>query len=119
MPAVLRISRILAIALAIVLLVDQSISFAIEQLHRTSSETLVLVCGQSDLPTRDNGKTRDAGSHCHGCHFYNLFLGQIARAPGAFPIIVGAEAPRSRRATRVLTTSLEPPYRPPRISPLA
>ena len=120
MRAVRRISRFLVIALSIVLLVDQSVSFSFEQLHGMSSETQILASAQLDVPTHDKGKTRDADSHCsHGCHFYNHFLGQIAQAPSGLPVAVSAEAPQIRPAPRIATAPLEPLYRPPRFSSLA
>ena len=112
-----RLSKSLAIALALVLLVGQTLSFAVQQTHGTGSVAQVLV-DEHGAPAHDDGKARDLGSLCHGCHFFSHFLGHIEQAPAGLNVPVGPGMPPLFAATPGPTVSLEPPYRPPRFSPL-
>lgn len=112
MRPVSRLTRILAVALLLVLLGDQSLLFAAQQLPTTREETHVLVADQSQAPMRDN--QIPGGWQCgHGCHFHNHFIGQIVHPPNGLFFTVGAETPAVFSVTRIATRPLEAPYRPP------
>ena len=114
----LRFSRIFALVLAIVLLADQSLSFAIEQLPGTLSQTETLIADEREAPMRDHGKSGESALQCsHGSHFHNHLLGQITQAPSSLMLALGAETLGLAPATPIPTGTLEAPYRPPRFTP--
>ena len=112
MTPVMRPSRFLVFVLAAVLLISQSVAFAYEQPHGTTTEAGT---AQSAPLPHDGGKGKDSCTHCaHGGHFQSHFLGHITQAaPDSLLPLVGAMT--SVMATlRIPLSSLEPPYRPPR-----
>ena len=111
-PPVLRITKLVAILLAAVLLINQSAAFAYEQLHGTATEA---VSDKSTLPPHDGGTGKDSCIDCaHGGHFQSHFLGHVTEAtPHSFLPLVAAMA-SVFTAPPIPTASLEAPYRPPR-----
>jgi len=109
MAPVMRPSRFLTFVLAAVLLISQSVAFAYERTHGTTTEAGT---AQSAPLPHDGGKGKD--SCAHGGHFQSHLLGHITQAaPDSLLSLVGAMT--SVMATlRIPLSSLEPPYRPPR-----
>ena len=111
-PPVLRITKLVAIVLATVLLINQSAAFAYEQLHGTATET---VSDKSTLPPDDGGSSKDGCGHCaHGSHYQSHFLGHLTEAAPDWLLPLAAAMTSAFRALRIPIASLEAPYRPPR-----
>lgn len=107
-----RLTRILAIVLAAVLLINQSAAFAYEQLHGTATEA---VSDDSTLPPHDGGSSKDGCGHCaHGSHYQSHFLGHLTEAAPDSLLPLAAPMASVFMAPCIPIASLEAPYRPPR-----
>ena len=108
----IRLTRMLAIVLAAVLLINQSAAFAYEQLHGTATSA---VLEKSTLPHHDGGTSKEGCVHCaHGAHYQSHFLGQVTEAGPVLFLPLVAAMTSARTALRIPIASLEAPYRPPR-----
>ena len=113
MTRVMRPSRFFVFVLAAILLISQSVAFAYEQTHGTTMEAGTT---QSAPFSHDGGKGKDGCAHCaHGGHFQSHFLGDMTQtAPDSLLPLVG-DMTIDIAPLRIPLSSLEPPYRPPRI----
>lgn len=108
-----RFSKILALLLAALLLIDQSVAFAYDQVHEIAAEFAV---DRTSPPSHDGDKGRDTCAHCtHSGHCQSHFLGHITDTAPVWLLPLGAGMLTVRATLRIPITSLEPPYRPPRI----
>ena len=107
-----RITKLVAIVLAAVLLINQSAEFAYGQLHGTGTNA---VSETSTLPHNDGGTSKEGCVHCsHGAHYQSHFLGQVTEAGPVLCLSLTAAMTSALTALRIPIASLEAPYRPPR-----
>lgn len=110
--AVIRMTRIFAVALVAILLAAQSAAFAYFQLSVASPENMAVVHSFSGS---ESGRKTDSCAHCpHGGHHQNHFVGHILQPSSGLVLSLNSEQTPRPASLRIPNASPEPPYRPPR-----
>ena len=108
-----RLTRMLAIVLTAVLMMNQwAAAFAYEQAHGSATQ---FVSEKGALPAHDGGVDTEGCVHCaHTGHYHSHFLGHVAETAPDWLLPLAAAMTGVITALRIPIASLEAPYRPPR-----